>query len=125
MEQVGRDLPHPSPEQVRLIILPFPLPVQQVSQGEAWERTDAFTSQPTQRQAYSFLPQRSNKMFVKHFIGFVLGWDFFPPTKDGVFPVPFCLELEGLGLGSPLNLCMTLGQFVYLSPCISSVKWVH
>lgn len=26
MEQVGRDLPHPSPEQVRLIILPFPLP---------------------------------------------------------------------------------------------------
>lgn len=24
MDQVGRDLPHPSPEQVRLIILPFP-----------------------------------------------------------------------------------------------------
>lgn len=33
MEQVGRDLPHPTPEQVRLIIFPFPLPVQQVSQG--------------------------------------------------------------------------------------------
>lgn len=73
MEQVGRDLPHPTPEQVRLIIFPFPLPVQQVSQGEAWERTDAFTSLPPQRQAYSFLPQRSNKMFVKHFIGIVLG----------------------------------------------------
>lgn len=90
MEQVGRALPHPSPEQVRLITLPFPLPVQQVSQGAAWERTDAFTGQPTQRQAYSFLPQRSNKMFVKHFIGFVLGWDSSPLQK---IECSFCLEL--------------------------------
>lgn len=117
MEQVGGYLPHPSPEQVRLIILPFPLPVQQVSQGEAWERTDAFTSQPTQRQDYSFLPQHSNKMFVKHFIGFVLGWDFSPYKRWSV-PGSLLFRIRRPGLGSPLNLCMTLGQLVYFSPCI-------
>lgn len=123
MEQVGRVLPHPSPEQVRLITVPFPLPVQQVSQGAAWERTDAFTGQPTQRQAYSFLPQRSNKMFVKHFIGFVLGWDSSLLQK---LECSFYLELEGLGLGSLLSLGMTSGQLVYLSPRFSSsAKWLH
>lgn len=50
MGRMGCVLPHPSSEQVRLIALPFPLPVQQVSQEAPWERTDAFTGQPTQRQ---------------------------------------------------------------------------
>lgn len=43
MGRKGCVLPHYS--------LPFPLPVLQVSQGEPWEKIDAFTSQPTQRQA--------------------------------------------------------------------------
>lgn len=43
MEEMGCVLPHPPSEQVRLITVPFPLPVQQVSQGVPWERTDAFT----------------------------------------------------------------------------------
>lgn len=51
MEGMGCVLPHPCSEQVRLITLPFPLPVQQVSQGILREGTDAFTGQPTQRQA--------------------------------------------------------------------------
>lgn len=51
MGGMGCVSPHPTSKQVRLITLPFPLPVQQVSQGAPWERTDAFTSQPTQRQA--------------------------------------------------------------------------
>lgn len=51
MEGMGCVLSHPTPEQVRMITLPFPLPVQQVSQEGPWERTDDFTGQSTQRQA--------------------------------------------------------------------------
>lgn len=54
MKGVGCVLPHPSSEQVRLITLPFPLPVQQVNQGAPWERTNAFTGHPTQRQTQWF-----------------------------------------------------------------------
>lgn len=43
MEGMGCVLPHPSSEQVRLNTVPFPLPVQQVSQEVPRERTDAFT----------------------------------------------------------------------------------
>lgn len=96
MEQVGRVLPHPSPEQVRLITVPFPLPAQQVSQGAAWERTDAFTGQPTQRQAYSFLPQRGNKMFVKHFYRLCARLGFLPSTKARVFLL-FRIRRPGFG----------------------------
>lgn len=52
MGGMGCVLPHPTSEQVGLITLPFPLPVQQVSQGAPWESADACPGQPTQRRAY-------------------------------------------------------------------------